>query len=52
MSNDEEYWFSRESCFSCNGELKRETRNNARVLVCTKCGVINASVEVERNGTD
>ena len=42
---NEEYWFSAESCFSCDSELKRERRKNARVLVCTKCGVINACID-------
>ena len=41
----EEYWFSASSCFSCGGDLKKETRGNSRVLVCKKCGVVNASVE-------
>lgn len=47
MMNVEEYWFSAESCFSCDGDLKIETRKETRVLVCKKCGVVNASVERE-----
>jgi hypothetical protein len=41
----EDLWFSAKNCFACNGSLKRETRNDARVLVCTKCGVVNASIQ-------
>lgn len=45
--SDIEYWLSAESCFSCGSKLKREQRNDAHVLVCTKCDVINASIEKE-----
>jgi hypothetical protein len=40
----EEYWFSSKSCFSCNGDLKIETRTDTLVQVCKKCGTPNASI--------
>lgn len=50
--NDVEYWFSAESCFSCGSKLKRETRKDALVLICTKCGVINASIDIKKEGKE
>ena len=44
--SDVDYWFDRETCFSCGGGLAREKRDAAEVLVCETCGVINASIEV------
>lgn len=44
----EDYWFSAKNCFSCNdGALKRETRETARVLVCSSCGAVNASINTK-----
>ena len=45
----EEYWFSSKVCLdlSCGGELIKQDRKDRRVLVCRKCGVINASIPKE-----
>lgn len=45
----EEYWLGAESCFSCGGDLKKEDREDARVLVCKTCSVVNASIEGDKN---
>ena len=42
---DADYWFSRETCFSCGGKLVREKRKGVEVLRCKKCGVVNAAIE-------
>lgn len=44
--SDEEYWFSASECLAltCKGDLKVEIRKDRKVLVCKKCGVINASI--------
>jgi len=44
--SDADYWFNRETCFSCGGELAREKRSGAEVLYCKTCGVVNAAIEV------
>ena len=46
----EEYWFSASECLAlaCKGDLKVETRKDRKVLVCTKCGTINASIERDK----